>query len=137
MAKQLVDPCQRSFGLKITDQNYRRVAEVVPLIVVAHHVGGARALELFQPASGGTLIGMLAVSRIANLILERLPWTVQPDPQLLFNNLLLSLKLIFIKEGVAHAAGLDVESRFPPIRGEGEVIGGEVEPCKSVVGSAV
>src|SRR5262249_51334542 len=93
--------------------------------------------QVFNPSNGWPMIRMLPESGCPYLVLQRFPGTVQPDAQLLFYDLFLSGEFLLRKSSISHSTGLDLERRLPSIRGKSEVVSCEIQPRKSIVGTAI
>src|SRR6266480_3193894 len=103
-SKRLFDLLQSFSAIKVTYNDERRIARVIPLVIVSLHIGRGGSFEVFKPSDGGPVIRMLAKRRRPNFVLEHLPWTVESDAQLFLNHLLLGSEFFFGESGVSYAA---------------------------------
>ena len=74
--KRLFDLLQSFGAIKVTDNDKRRVARMIPLVIVSLHIGRGGRFQVFKPSDGRPVIRMLAKCRRPHFVLERLPWTV-------------------------------------------------------------
>ncbi len=68
-AEQAFNRSQRIICLEIADDDHRRIARMIPFVVVRLHIGCRRRFQVFQPTDGWPMIGVLTKGRRPHFVL--------------------------------------------------------------------
>ena len=128
---------EHSIGFKVSAENQRGIARVIVLSIVSLLFRIGRALNILKPADNRIAVGMHLVCGRIQLLHQESPWGVEAHPQFFNHNFLFRFKLLRREDTIHHAIGFDVQSDFPAVRSEIEVVGGKVVGSERVVVPAV
>ena len=128
---------EHSIGFKVSAENQRGIARMIVLSIVSLLLRIGRALNVLKPADNRIAVGMDLVCGRIQLLHQESPWGIEAHPQFFNHNFLFRFKLLRREDAIHHPIGFNVQSDFPAVRSEIEVVSGKVVGSERVVVPAV